>query len=110
MDDCNAASIKRFIQRLKRFHRFFKLVYVSTCFLVYFQKLIRIFPVRVVVDPVNGPAMLVWIIHQLCKGSIAKAEARARIVRLRSDTDHSVHELVQKTAVRYDQVSGRFAF
>ena len=104
-----AASIKKIYPQIEKISQIFKLVYVSTCFLVYFQKLIRIFPMRVVVEPVNRPAMLIRVIHQLCECSIAKTEACAGIIRLWGHANYRVHELIQQTAMRNDQISCRLA-
>ena len=62
-----------------------------------------------VVDFVDHPAMLVWVVSQLGKSCIFEPEPRPRVVRLREDAHNSMHQLVQQTAVRDDQISGRLA-
>jgi hypothetical protein len=69
----------------------------------------RILPVDVVVQFINRPAVMEREIMQLGERRILKAETRAGIIRLRDNAHNGVHDLIQQTAMRDDQIPRRLA-
>ena len=58
----------------------------------------------VIVEPVEQPDVLLWIVAHYSKRYIAEAEPRSSEVCLGNNAQHCVQHSVQKATVRDDQV------
>src|SRR6185503_7808631 len=65
------------------------------------------FEVGAVVHGIDQPAVLMRIIYDARKGCIFKAKTHAGRIHMRRKPDHGMHQLVQKSAVRNDEIFAR---
>jgi len=65
---------------------------------------------RMIVYRVDCPAMLVRKIHHTRKGCVLEAEPHTGWIRVMRNANDGVHQLVEQTAMRNNQVTTRWPF
>ncbi len=60
-----------------------------------------------VIHRIDHPAMLMRIINHTRKGCIFKTEAHTRWINMRSNPNDRMHQLIQKSTMRDDQIFSR---